>query len=452
MTRSAFAITRLIVLPYLTLLILYLLVVGGGGAWMYFHVRAVESRLLIDELLELLEPLAEKLSLADAVALMEDSRSWLNADVRGLFAVLPSLRDVSVRSHKGSYETNITEGAITNRAISPLPSNLPRKSAPEPAAERLHTESETLFVIGFELAPEDEPPVRLDFAFERAALLARVDEGLASIKQALLWFGLAGGVSILVALGITVYAMRTTRRVEGYFQDIYRRASITEMAAELVHDLRNPLMAMRTNVKALLVSPDQTREIISDLDRNIVILNDKLSGFLKLTRNHDESFMPADIGALVRDTARLAEPVLRRHGLELELDIAADLPRPLLREAAIRDALLNVIINAGESGQKSGTIRVEARGGNGEVIIAVEDRGKGIAKDQLPRLFDPFYTTKPDGNGLGLAIVRRIVEAHHGRVRAENRVQGGARVIITLPLRQEEIPRWWSALSKTSPA
>lgn len=451
MIRSNFAVTRLIVLPYAALLTLYLLMVGGGSAWLYLQVREGESRLLIGELRAVLEPFAEKLSSVDAIALMADAESWLDAEVRKLFVDLPPLREVSVRGHKGGVEVTSASGAIINQAVSPLPADARRASAYPPAADRLHAESDARFVIRFDLTAKNEPLVRLDFGFDRAELLARVDEGLGTIKRAVLWFGLAGGVSILMALGITIFAMHTTRRVESYFQDLYRRASITEMAAELVHDLRNPLMALRTNVKALLVSPEQTSAIVAELDRDIVTLSDKLSGFLKLTRSHDGTFVPTDIEALIQEAARLAEPVLARHGLGLELDIAADLPQPLLQEAAIRDALLNIMINAGQSGQTDGAVRVWARRRDGVVTIAVEDQGEGIAQEHLPRLFEAFFTTKADGNGLGLAIVRRIVEAHQGRVQAENRAEGGVRVLLTLPLKQKEVPHWWTALSKTSP-
>ena len=84
--------------------------------------------------------------------------------------------------------------------------------------------------------------------------------------------------------------------------------------------------------------------------------------------------------------------------------------------------------------------------------IAVEDRGEGIDNEQMSRLFDAFYTTREDGNGLGLAIVRRIVAQHQGLVRAENRQGGGARFVLTLPLQSKETPRWWDRLNRRFPA
>ncbi|UHD18398.1 sensor histidine kinase [Thiocapsa bogorovii] len=269
------------------------------------------------------------------------------------------------------------------------------------------------------------------------------DGTIGSTKAALLLAFSVGACVILIAFAIARVAVRESRRAEGHVQEIYRRASLTEIAAELVHDLRNPLMALRANAKALLVSPDQVAEIAAELDRDIVALNQKLSGFLDLTRHRDEHYGPADLDALIRDAARLAEPVVRRHGLEIELAIGEGLPRPALQSGAIRDALLNLLVNAAQSGQGSGVIRVEAAAIREGLRIRVEDRGCGIEPDDLAQVFVPFFTTKVDGTGLGLSIVRRIVEAHHGRIRIENRAEGGVRVTLILPLEQPEIPGWW---------
>ncbi len=452
MIRSRFAVTRLIVLPYLALLTLYLLVVGGAGGWLLVNVRALESRLLIDRLHEDLRPLAESLARTDHSDFIAVAGSALDAEVRGTFARHPALRGVALRDAEGGYELHSTEtGAIASRSAPPLSPNARQAALDLPANERLHSESDARFLLRFDLTSAQERPVRLEFSFDRAVLLARVDQGMAAVKEAMLWFSLAGGASIFLALAITLFAMRSTRKIEGHFQEIYRRAAMTDIAAELVHDLRNPLMALLANVKALLLSPDQTREIAAELDRDIMTLNDKLNGFLKLTRSHDDSFETTDIGALVRDVGRLAGPVLAEHGLTLQLQIAEDLPLLSVQQSALRDALLNVIINAAQSGQKQGAIEVQVRARNKAIIVSVQDRGEGIAAEHLPFVFDAFYTTKADGNGLGLAIVKRIVQAHHGQVRAENRRGGGVRILLTLPLQQQEIPKWWRPRKKNFP-
>jgi signal transduction histidine kinase len=453
MIRSEFAVTRLVVVPYGLLLVLYFAVIGGGGAWLWHEVRAVETRLLIDEMMAELEPLAQRLRSGDALAAARDGDGWLLTEVERLFGGMSALRDVSVRGLLSGYRMNSNEaGAVSSQTTSPLPADARPLISNKPADERLHGDTDALFLIRFDMGEAGSSPVALDFAFDRSILLAKINEGLFAIEHSILLFGIAGALSILVALVITSVAMRTTRRLESHFQEIYRSASLAETAAQLVHDLRNPLTAIRANVKALLVSPQDAQEIVRELDQDIVNLNDKLSSFLNRTRQRNEAVAPVDVAELINDAVRLAEPALVKRGLTVEADIAADIPRPDWQDSSMRDVLLNLILNASQSGQRDGSIRITAHAKESDLEIAVEDRGRGIAKDQIPRLFDAFYTTREDGSGLGLAIVQRIVAHHQGRVHVENRQGGGARIVLTLPLQRKESPRWWNRLKRRSPA
>lgn len=454
MIRSNFAIIRLVVIPYAVLLILYLLVVGGGGAWLYHQVKVVETDLLINEILAAIEPLAKKMTSSDdVVSLIKSDRSLLVNDVEALFVDYPELLKVTVRDQNSGLDIiNDHKGMSLLQNTLSLPANALRASMDAPATDRLHNETEAIFYIRFDLSSETEPLIRMDFGFDRALLLEQVNAGLKRIRNATIWFGVIGWISILLALMITVQAMRSTRKIENHFQKIYQRASMTEMAAQLVHDLRNPLMALRANVKALIVSPDDADEIIDELDQDIVKLNEKLSGFLDLTRHHDDAFESVDLEGLIDDAIRLAEPVLKQHNLTIEKDIAENLPQINVQKEAIRDVLLNVILNAAQSGQKEGEIVIRVCSQETTVEIKIEDRGNGVPVEHLSKIFDAFYTTRGvDGNGLGLAIVRRIVEAHQGQVNLENRKEGGARFTITLPLVPKEVPHWWKKLKKTSP-
>ncbi len=448
MVRSRFAITRLIVIPFGALFLLYLLVVGGGGLWLYAQVRSAELNALMNRVVEQVRPLAEKLGRGDAIAQRDEG--WLRDDVSRLFSGIPSLRSIAVRGPRSSYQFD--DAGQPPRSIAPLPPDAPRASADATPEERFDQEGDAVFVIRFDLSDEASPLVRLDFGFDRAVLLESLDRELERIRQAVLIFSLAGAFSILLALLIALYAMRMTRRIEGHFQEIYQRASLTEMAASLVHDLRNPLMALRANARALLVAPDDAAEIAEELDRDIVTLNDKLSGFLKLTRRHDNGFEPVDLPELVDAVVRQARPVAESHGLGIRVETEAGLPQPQWRAASIQDALLNVVINAAQSGQRDGDIELRLRRRDDRIEISVADRGRGIAPEHLPRLFDAFFTTRDDGNGLGLAIVQRVVAAHHGQVTIENRAGGGVRVTIVLPIKPKEMPQWWQKLKKNSPS
>lgn len=450
--RSKFALSRLILLPYGALLLLYLTFVGGGGWWLYSQVKSVEANILIRDVMAAIGPLTDKLSGTDALASMERGSAWLVTDIERLFDDIPALRSISVRSPKAGFQVRAgSPRTLVSGAVEPSSAFTSLAHPRETAAQRLFSESQELFLISFDLLQDDSSIQQLEFAFERAIMQARVEDGLRAIKNAVLVFGIAGVLSIFLALGITLIAMRMTRKLEAHFQDLYQRAAVTELSAQLVHDLRNPLAALRANARAIVISPEHTREIVEELDRDIVTLNKKLTDFLSLTRRHDQSFELLDISELIADAARLAGPALEKQGLSLELDIPPNLPRLALQRSSVTDALLNVLINAGQSGQRDGAVRVTVRLHPPNLEILVEDRGRGISEQVLPKLFDSFFTTRSDGTGLGLAIVQRVVAAHQGSVYAENRPDGGARLVLNFPLKQKEPPPWWSKLKKHSP-
>ncbi len=452
MIRSKFAISRLILLPYILLMALHLVVVGGGGVWLYLQARVVESRMLVDNLTATVEPLSERLESEDAMVAMRDGSAWLVADISKLFAKLPTLRSVSIRGRDAGYQMGMdAAGKVVSHPVIALPPDGGREVVALQPDRRLHEENAPRFVLWFDLAQGSNPPVRLEFAFDRTILLALVNRSMAHIKWAILIFGGVGAFSIFLAMGITFMAMRTTRKLENHFQTIYQRASVAESAAQLVHDLRNHLAALRSNNKALLVSPQQVPEIVADMDQEIVRLNAKLTAFLDLNRRRDDSFSHVDVGELIEDALRLARPVLAEHGLSVETKVAPVLSPPLWQRTEVLDALLNVILNAAQSGQRDGAIRVTVELDEGRVRIAVEDQGRGIDKRHMPHIFDSFYTTREEGIGLGLAIVHKIVAHHQGQVYAENRPGGGASVVLELPLQPKEAPSWWKKFKKRFP-
>lgn len=446
MIRSNFAITRLIVIPFSALFMLYLLVVGGGGLWLYSQLRAAELHHLMDDIVDEVSPLVDKLGKTDIMAQRDET--WLQDEISAVFSSLSALRSVVVRDASSGYRFD-GKGRQAD-VVAPLPSGAARATAEAEPYQRFDSESGESFVIRFDLTDETAPLIRLDFGFDRSQLLESLDREVSRFRHAVLGFMVAGSVSIVLALLITLYAMSVTRRVESEFQQIYQRASLTEMAASLVHDLRNPLMALRANARALLVAPDDAADIAKELDRDIVTLNDKLSAFLNLTRRHDSDFAPVDVVALVDAAVRQAEPSAHAQGLTIRVDIDEPMPQPVWCKTAIQDALLNLLLNATQSGQRKGDIVLRVKREGGTIKLVVEDRGRGIPKAQLSRLFEAFYTTRQEGNGLGLAIVRRIVAAHRGTVSIENRDGGGVRVTMSLPIQAQEIPGWWKKLKKDS--
>jgi signal transduction histidine kinase len=151
-----------------------------------------------------------------------------------------------------------------------------------------------------------------------------------------------------------------------------------------------------------------------------------------------------DLNATIRDVLALARSEVHRHGVALETHLAAEVPRVLGDRIQLQQVLLNLLMNAIEAMSGAGegpralwvsSERVAAT----EVLIAVGDSGPGFDPQSLDRLFDAFYTTKPHGLGLGLAISRRIIEAHGGRLWATANTPHGAVLQFTLPMGHEGV-------------
>jgi C4-dicarboxylate-specific signal transduction histidine kinase len=157
-----------------------------------------------------------------------------------------------------------------------------------------------------------------------------------------------------------------------------------------------------------------------------------------------------DLNAVCRETAKLVGPevTVRRARLELQLD--PDVPPVRGDPLELQQALLNLTLNALEALTASAADReigIRTAASHGEVEIHVSDTGPGLSPDVQRRLFEPFFSTKPHGLGMGVTIARSIVERHHGRLRAENRAEGGARFTVTLPAAGEvQEPRARDAL------
>jgi len=149
--------------------------------------------------------------------------------------------------------------------------------------------------------------------------------------------------------------------------------------------------------------------------------------------------MPLDIGNLVQEVLRLVsgDAALRKVTVRAEVDAG---PLPTRGDRVhLQQVLLNLLVNgmdavAGKQSEEHRVIVQAGRNRNGEIEVSVSDNGSGIPTDQFPRLFEPFFTTKPNGMGMGTSIARTIVQAHHGRIWAENGPDGGAIFRFTLPI------------------
>ena len=211
-------------------------------------------------------------------------------------------------------------------------------------------------------------------------------------------------------------------------------AVVGEMAAGLAHEVRNPLGAIQGAAQVLLAETDprRAREMLEVIEEETARLGRVVGEFLDYARPSTRRREAVDLADLARRALRSADAA--GQGLKSSVRVAERTPHAAGDPDLLQRAVGNILRNAREAAGPRGSVRVEvAPEGSDRVTIRIEDDGPGIPAEALPRLFQPFFTTKPGGTGLGLALVHRLVEAHGGEVRVEARPAEGAAFTLVLP-------------------
>ncbi|HHD57430.1 MAG TPA: HAMP domain-containing histidine kinase, partial [Desulfobulbaceae bacterium] len=429
--RSRLPIVRVFLLPYLVVLLLFVIVTGAGSAWLYSQARQAQSELLIHGLLQTVTPVLEHIAHSKITGEVDSQQSWLRRELHEVFTKIPELEHVNVETSTGGFHQY--HGAANHILTTKTTGRQNRQGQDlrsSTASRRLYSESKPLLRIEFLTKDKNHDPIHIIFGFNRATLREAVGRAMATLRRAIFLFFALGVTCLLIALGITVWAAKKTRWLEARMQKLYQRAETAELMSGLVHDLRNPLASFRANLSSLRILPEESEEIIEEMDQDLVRLDDKLSSMLNLTKKHDEQVNEVDAERLLQEIDRLSAPILLQHNLSLHCSSAVHGPL-LIMENAIRDALLNLVINAAESGQQDGEIECEIRSENEKIVFTVMDRGCGIPEET--DIFAPFVTTKTQGHGLGLAICRRTIMAHGGSIQVRSKSGGGTVFTIILP-------------------
>jgi signal transduction histidine kinase len=236
------------------------------------------------------------------------------------------------------------------------------------------------------------------------------------------------------------------RRLRAEMRQISSVAMMGELTASLAHELNQPLGAVLTNARAarrLLDGrhPDlrEVGEALDDIVRDNSRAVETIRQLRGLFQRGEAQMLPVDIRDVFRDVERIAQPDANSNRVNLEVDMGTSRSIVLGDRTQITQAILNLVTNAidavceANEGPRTVTlnaIEIEERSLN----IVVCDTGIGIDADIVPKLFDPFFTTKSKGMGMGLAIVKTIVETHRGRVRAYSNPNCGATFEVSLPI------------------
>ena len=219
-------------------------------------------------------------------------------------------------------------------------------------------------------------------------------------------------------------------------------ATLGELAAGLAHEIRNPLAGIAgvLDIVSHDLSPTSVaREVIDDAKQEAVQINRILTELLDTARPKAPQFRVIDIVGTAEHAVLFARQQAVTKRIHIEFEVKAVLPPVEHDPNQINQVLLNLLLNAIQSMDKPGTIRVTLEPEDDAVRIVVADEGKGVSPEHLPSLFRPFFTTKGYGTGLGLSLARRMVESHGGTINVESKLGEGAQFTILLPvLRAQE--------------
>jgi hypothetical protein len=241
-------------------------------------------------------------------------------------------------------------------------------------------------------------------------------------------------------------ALRTSHAALAH---VSRLTTMGELTASIAHEVNQPLAAVVNNANACMsLMPDgapdlaEVREALAEIIEDADRASDVIARVRQLAKRAPVEKSLLDLGDVVKDVLALARYESAARGIAIRTDLPADLPCVSGDRVQLQQVLLNLVINgmdAMNTVEESKRVlmicgRRETRDGMPETCLGVQDSGAGIKHEEMDRLFEAFYTTKPQGMGMGLAISRSIIEAHGGRLWAEPNRGSGATFMFSLPV------------------
>ena len=219
-----------------------------------------------------------------------------------------------------------------------------------------------------------------------------------------------------------------------------RLAAIGQLASGVGHELRNPLGAIRNAIfyiqrkvakTDLPTTEPRAVEFLKIIDEEVDAANKVISDLLGFARVSKPAVAPVDVAGIIEDAIKHTTPP---ENVELARDIDNDLPRVMVDADQIRQVFVNIVLNAQQAMAEGGRLDIRAKNRGEFVVVNFTDTGGGIPESVMSRIFDPLFTTKARGIGLGLAVSRSILERHGGDIQVESQGRRGTTFTVSLPI------------------
>ena len=234
-------------------------------------------------------------------------------------------------------------------------------------------------------------------------------------------------------------------RMEERVRETEQLASIGHLTASLAHEIRNPLSAAKLGVQMLLKNPvfdGVNRRRLEILAHETSRLDGIVTDMLDFTRPMKFAFSPHSIGDVIRSSLDAMEAKIKEKNIAVRTRCSKNLPLVTMDCEKMEQVAVNLLLNSIEAVGIGGEIRITVgRQGSGAVRVQIADNGEGISEDDLPFIFDPFFSRKTKGTGLGLFNVKKIVEAHGGSIQALPGIEGGVCMSFAIPVNPKEARR-----------
>jgi signal transduction histidine kinase len=223
---------------------------------------------------------------------------------------------------------------------------------------------------------------------------------------------------------------------------------LARLLARLAHEIRNPLSSLAIHVQLLeedmaQAAPPLKAQTVGRFEiirSELLRLENLMRQFLSLAAPSSIDLQTIEVSEVAGYVCELLRPEAAARGIEIVLTVPAGLPPLTADPAQLKQALINLVINAIQAIERNGRIDVDVRAdpGAGAFFLRVSDNGPGVSGERRSAIFEPFFTTKSEGSGLGLWIVQQIATAHGGVVTVEDGTSGGAAFTLQLPLRESQ--------------
>ena len=273
--------------------------------------------------------------------------------------------------------------------------------------------------------------------YKKVVKLQGLTVGSCFIVMGILFFVLL----FVVKHGEKIIEKRAEERIklEEKLQQAEHLSAIGEMTAGISHEIRNPLGIIKSSAQLLkqkMTKLDAKTSIPDIIVEESVRLDNIITDFLNFARPKAPDLHPCRIEDIIEKNIAYLTPQIEDNNFNIIKEISDHLPEIMADSAMLYQAFLNIMINAFQSLKDNGCITIQIKYDSGSIVINVIDNGEGSEKEILKKIWTPFFTTKDTGTGLGLGIVKNMIEAHSGTIIITNMETKGANVEITLPVQE----------------